>query len=176
MQIDEGELFDAYFRGHAARVHAFAVRRSDPDAAQDITAETFLIAWRRRADMPGEPLPWLYGIARGVLANERRAANRRDALASRVAVETHPWDPAGAEHREILEALASLRDADREALLLRAWEGLSTREAAMVVGCSAATFAVRVHRARRRLSRVLDEMALQSDPLSSNDAVPEVPR
>jgi RNA polymerase sigma factor (sigma-70 family) len=182
VQIDEVGLFDEYFRGHAARVYAFALRRTDPQAAQDVTAETFLIAWRtlkgtgRRAEMPTEPLPWLYGIARGVLANEMRAANRRGALASRIAIEAHPCASAATGDHQILEALAALRESDREALLLRAWEGLSTREAAAVVGCSAATFAVRLHRARGRLSRVLDEMEVQADPVRSNDAVTEVPR
>ena len=55
MQIDGVGLFDAYFRGHAARVYAFALRRTDPQAAQEVIAETFLIAWRRRAEMPTEP-------------------------------------------------------------------------------------------------------------------------
>jgi RNA polymerase sigma-70 factor, ECF subfamily len=176
VQIDEDGLFDAYFRGHAARVHAFALRRTDTQAAQDVTAETFLIAWRRRAEMPAEPLPWLYGIARGVLANETRAANRRGALASRVAAETHPCTPAATGDHQILEALAALRESDREALLLCAWEGLSTSEAAAVAGCSAATFAVRLHRARRRLSRVLHEMQAAADPVRSTDAVTQVPR
>ena len=176
MQIDEVGLFDEYFRGHAARVYAFALRRTDPQAAQDVTAETFLIAWRRRAEMPTESLPWLYGIARGVLANEMRAANRRGALASRIAVEAHPCASAATGDHQILEALAALRESDREALLLCAWEGLSTKEAAAVVSCSAATFAVRLHRARGRLSSVLDEMEVEADPVRSNDAVTEVTR
>lgn len=176
MQIDEGELFDACFRGFAARVHAFALRRSDPEAAQDVTAETFLIAWRRRAEMPSEPLPWLYGIARGVLANELRSANRRGALRARIAAEAPPREQPGPGEHRILGALASLRAGDREALLLCAWEGLSTREAALVMRCSPAAFAVRLHRARRRLARALDGPARQSDPCPRNEAVPEVLR
>jgi hypothetical protein len=64
VQIDEEELFETCFRGYAAQVHAFALRRAEPEAAHDATGETFLIAWRRRAEMPTEPLPWLYGIPR----------------------------------------------------------------------------------------------------------------
>jgi RNA polymerase sigma-70 factor, ECF subfamily len=176
VQIDEAGRFDAYFRGHAGRIYTFALRRTDAQAAQDVTAETFLIAWRRRAEMPSEPLPWLYGIARGVLANEKRAANRRGALASRIATEPHSRDSTAAGDHHILEALAGLRESDREALLLCAWEGLSTKEAAIVVGCSAATFSVRLHRARRRLSRVLDEIEGETDSIRSNDAVTEVTR
>lgn len=176
MQIDAGAAFDACFRGHAGRVHAFALRRTDPQAAQDVTAETFLIAWRRRSEMPAEPLPWLYGIARGVLANEQRAASRRGALATRIATETRPLDSTASHDHEILQALAALRERDREALLLCAWEGLSSSEAAEVVGCSVAAFSVRLHRARGRLSRILEEMHAQADRIPVSDPVPEVPR
>lgn len=176
VEIDEVGRFDAYFRGHAGRIHTYALRRTDAQAAQDVTAETFLIAWRRRAEMPPEPLPWLYGIARGVLANEMRAANRREALASRIAAEAHLCASATTGDHHIMKALAALRDRDREALLLCAWEGLSTKEAAAVVGCSAATFGVRLHRARARLSRALDEIEGAADPVRSNDAVTEVPK
>jgi RNA polymerase sigma-70 factor (ECF subfamily) len=55
----------------------------------------------------------------------------------------------------VLEGLAALSEPDREALILVAWDGLDNHEAATVAGCSAATFAVRVHRARRRLQRKL---------------------
>ncbi len=180
MQIDEERLFEKHFRGYAGRVHAFALRRADPEAAQDVTAETFLIAWRRRAEMPPDPLPWLYGIARGVLANERRTSNRRLSLAARIAAEPASPDATGDSDHEVLQALASLRESDREALLLSAWEGLSTREAAKVVGCTPTTFAVRLHRARKRLARVLGAPGAEVDPdadaVCPNNSVPEVSR
>jgi len=176
VQIDEVGLFDAYFRGHAGRIYTFALRRTDAQAAQDVTAETFLIAWRRRAQMPSEPLPWLYGIARGVLANEMRAANRRGALASRLSTEAHLYTSTATDDHHVMEALGALRESDREALLLCAWDGLSTKEAAKVVGCSAATFGVRLHRARARLSRALHEIEGEADPVRSNDTVTEVPK
>jgi RNA polymerase sigma factor (sigma-70 family) len=180
VQIDEERLFETHFRGYAGRVHAFALRRANPEAAQDITAETFLIAWRRRAEMPREPLPWLYGIARGVLANERRTSNRRLSLAARIAAEPASPNATGDGDHEVLQALASLRESDREALLLSAWEGLSTREAAGVVGCTAATFAVRLHRARKRLAHILGEPSAETEPATDaicpNNSVPEVSR
>jgi RNA polymerase sigma factor (sigma-70 family) len=180
VQIDEERLFETHFRGYAGRVHAFALRRTDPEVAQDVTAETFLVAWRRRAEMPTEPLPWLYGIARGVLANERRTSNRRLSLAARIAAEPAALDSSDNHDHEVLQALASLRESDREALLLSAWEELSTREAASVVGCSAATFAVRLHRARIRLTRILGKPTLEGDPepdaVRPNNTVPEVSR
>ena len=174
MQIDQEELFEAYFRGYAAQVHAFALRRAEPEAAHDATAETFLIAWRRRAEMPADPLPWLYGIARRVLANEQRATNRRLALITRMAAQPAPPDGGPARDRDILEALAALREIDREALPLTAWEGLSAREAATVVGCTATAFAVRLHRARRRLARVVVEMGAADDTGGCKSSIPEV--
>jgi RNA polymerase sigma-70 factor (ECF subfamily) len=179
VQIDEERLFETHFRGYAARLHAFALRRADPEAAQDVTAETFLIAWRRRAEMPPDPLPWLYGIARGVLANERRTSNRRLSLTARIAAEPAASDVAeAAGDHEVLQALASLRESDREALLLSAWEGLSTSEAAAVLGCTAATFAVRLHRARKRLARILGEPSAEAypevDAVCPSNSVPEV--
>jgi RNA polymerase sigma-70 factor, ECF subfamily len=174
VQADEERRFEACFRGYAGQVHSFALRRVDSQAAQDVTAETFSIAWRRRGEMPADPLPWLYWIARGVLANERRGASRRRALTARIVAEpTPPVNPAVEDH-EILQALAALRESDREALLLRAWEGLTTKEAARAVGCNAATFAVRLHRARRRLARLLNEVADEADAVPRNDSVPEV--
>jgi DNA-directed RNA polymerase specialized sigma24 family protein len=66
-------------------VRAYALRRAALDAAQDVVADTFLVAWRRLEDVPEDALPWLYGVARRVLANQRRSAARGAALERRVA-------------------------------------------------------------------------------------------
>ena len=136
---------------------AYALRRADPATAEDVVAETFLIAWRRMDDVPSRPLPWLLGVARRVLANLRRGERRRGALLDRLRRE--PAAPAqtapGEEEGRALAALASLPERDREALLLHAWEGLDHAGAGTVMGCSAATFAVRLHRARQRFAREL---------------------
>lgn len=172
MQIEDERLFETYFRRFAAPVHSFALRRADAETAKDVTAETFLVAWRRRSEMPPEPLPWLYGIARGVLANDRRASDRRSRLAARVAAQPAPARP-GSDH-ELLRALAGLRENDREALLLSAWEGLSAKQAATVLGCSPTAFAVRLHRARRRLEAVLAEVPGEPDQAQPEGSIPEV--
>jgi RNA polymerase sigma-70 factor, ECF subfamily len=171
VSIDDEAVFDANFRRYAARVHAYALRRSDAEVAQDVTAETFLIAWRRREDAPADPLPWLYGIARGVLANEHRAATRRGALLGRLASE--PLETATQGH-EVLGALARLSPRDGELLLLVAWEGLSIREAASALGCSAPTLAVRLHRARRRLARALADGSSRADATAQPHQISEV--
>ena len=145
-------------------VLAYAMRRADPASAEDVVAETFVIAWRRLADIPERPLPWLLGVARRVLANQRRGERRRLALADRLRVRASAPPPAEAgPDGDVLAALAALRDRDREALLLHAWEGLDHDEAGTVMGCSAATFAVRLHRARERFERELGRIEATSE-------------
>jgi len=149
--------FEALFRAHYVAVHRYLVRRLPAASVQDALSETFLVAWRRQSEIHGDPLPWLLGVARRVSANQLRAQARREALHERLA-EHAPAQAEGVESltdTELLHVLASLSEADREALLLVAWEGLSHSQAARVVGCAAPTFAVRLHRARRRLTKAL---------------------
>jgi RNA polymerase sigma-70 factor (ECF subfamily) len=146
------QVFDATYRA----VSAYALRRATHAEAEDAVAETYLVAWRRLDDVPADPKPWLLGVARRVLANQRRAAGRRAALADRVAHEHGGPDVRG--RRPILEALGLLSDGDRELLLLVAWDGLSTDEAAETLCCSRAAVKVRLHRARRRLRAQLERI------------------
>lgn len=158
-----GTDFEECFRAHYPRVLAYVLRRlPDRSAAEDLTAETFLIAWRRREKIPADPLPWLFTVAANQLRNERRSGRRRAELAVRVAAEPalEPA-PAVAETQHILDGLARLDERDREVLMLVTWDGLDRARAAAVLGCSEKTFAVRLHRARRRLV-----LALASTPPS----------
>jgi RNA polymerase sigma-70 factor, ECF subfamily len=151
------QQFERVFNGCHHAVHAYAARRVAPEAVADVVSETFLIAWRRHAELEGEPLPWLLGIARRVAANQLRGDARRDALKRRLRNERAPaaTSPAAARDPRLAAALAELKERDREALLLVAWDGLDHRAAAAVIGCSTGAFAVRLHRARRRLARAL---------------------
>lgn len=154
------ELFDA---GHRALL-AYAVRRiADPADAADVVAETYLVAWRRIDEVPdGDDVrPWLFGVARRVLANFRRGERRRLALAERL--RTHvddivppPAEPGGSD---VERALARLGTDDQEVLRLVAWEELARDEIALVLGVSRATVRVRLHRARRRLAEQLEALA-----------------
>jgi RNA polymerase sigma factor (sigma-70 family) len=160
-RIDDASFAEMY-RRHYAHVLAYALRRTARPSADDVVAETFLIAWRRRDDLVGDPLPWLLGVARRVLANQRRASRRFEAVAQRSGrqgqqAEQPRDEDAHFQDSPIALAIASLGEHDRESLLLTAWEGLAPAEAARVVGCSAATFRVRLHRARRRLGQALAE-------------------
>jgi RNA polymerase sigma-70 factor, ECF subfamily len=155
--IARRERFAQAFDEHFRAVSAYALRRTTPAEAEDVVAETFLVAWRRLDELPEEAKPWLLGIARRVLANQRRAAGRRHALTERIAgMPARERDPG--RRPGVLQALAGLSDADREVLLLVAWDGLSIREAATTLRCTRTAMKVRLHRARRRFRAELHRL------------------
>ena len=159
---DDRARFERIYRENFPAVVRFAAARIDPDRAKDVAAETFLVAWRRLDDVPAEPRAWLLGVARRVIAGQFRSQARRDALAVRLegatSSEADAADLAGgvAERDQVLAAFAGLRESDREVLRLVAWDGLSAAQAAEVLGITRLAFAVRLHRARRRLARGLE--------------------
>ncbi len=162
------DRFEELYRTHAAAVLAYCLRRSARETAEEATAEAFTIAWRRVDDAPDHPLPWLLGIARRVLANQRRSTRRQLALSERLAAER----PASADSgggAPILEALSRLVAGDQEVLMLVAWDGLRSVEAARVLGCSPVAFRIRLHRARRRLAQALTEVRDMADPAPAPD-------
>jgi RNA polymerase sigma factor (sigma-70 family) len=161
MESTRSQRFESLFREHYPAVRGYALRRTSPDAAQDAVAETFLVAWRRLEDVPDDALPWLFGVARRVLANQRRSAGRSAALTDRLgatAADTGSHEEGVDEADALRSALARLSEQDREALMLVAWHGLSGVRAARAAGCTRAAFAVRLHRARKRLADHLAEL------------------
>lgn len=155
------ERLETLFREHAAAVRAYALRRIDPATAEETVSEVFVIAWRRLDDVPGDALPWLLACSRRVLANQRRASRRRIALAERLSGAGRPTDDHHFDlgmrisDRSLAQALSELSEDDRELLLLIAWDDLTPEQTAQAVGCSKRTLAVRLHRARRRLTEAL---------------------
>ncbi|MFC7328429.1 RNA polymerase sigma factor [Marinactinospora rubrisoli] len=155
--------FTRFFERHYDDVRRYAWRRVGPDRADDVAAETFAVAWRRRAKVPeDDPLPWLYAAARNiVLASYREERRRGEVLSSfggawEGAVPVHDASGPVAERAAALAVLSRLKPNERELVLLVAWEGLDVRAAARVLGCTAATARVRLHRARRRITRLMD--------------------
>lgn len=163
--VSDTERFRVIYDAHHAAICAYFARRVARDEVEDLAAETFVVAWRKLPRRIEHPLPWLYAVAGKVLANHRRKAARRGIF---------PADPATGDPAErvggdrgLARAFAELSERDREAICLVAWEGLSTADAARAAGCSAATFAVRLSRARGRLARALD------NPPTTTFVVPE---
>lgn len=155
MPTPREEVFAALFDAHFDTLLAYARRRTDElSDAEDVVAETYTVLWRRIEHLPTDAsarLPWMYGIARRVLANQRRAMARRQRLFDRLrsALATYR-SPASPTH--VVAALAALRPPDQEILRLAAWEGLSHAEIGVALGITPNAAAIRLHRARKRLS------------------------
>src|SRR6478609_1608072 len=153
---------DALFAEHHDAVWRYAVRRVGDAAAEDVVAETFLVAWRRLDAVSEHERAWLLSVARRVVANHRRGQRRRAQLAVRLAqgLEVAPEQPQrdpDVPAQAVLAALATLSEPDQEALRLVYWDELAPSDAARALGCTAVSMRVRLHRARRRLSRALAE-------------------
>lgn len=169
------EQFERLYEQHFDRVAAYLLARSDRDSAADALARTFEVAWRRLDDIPADPLPWLLGVARRVLADGRRGQRRQDALVERLAgtvtesVESHA-DTLSRRHA-VLSALSGLTPVQRETLLLVAWDGLSERQAATALGCTRGAIALRLHRARKQFRAALEVTASEAYPVgeATND-------
>jgi RNA polymerase sigma-70 factor, ECF subfamily len=149
-------LFDDAYRP----LLAYALRRTHSAAdAEEIVADTLLIAWRRRNELPAgaESIAWLYGVARKVIANQRRGQQRRSRIERILVPLTRaPHDPdetvqLADSMRAVLAASRRLPRADQEVLRLAAWEGLSHAQIAIALDCSENAAALRLHRARQRL-------------------------
>ncbi|MGN9820470.1 RNA polymerase sigma factor [Streptomyces sp. SD11] len=160
------------------RVLAYTTSLVGRQVGEDITSETFTVAWRRVRDLPQPALPWLLGVARNLVREMRRRDSHQYLLAAEEARRVGLGNGGGGsggpaevgdvaadvtDRAAALQALAGLSDADRELLTLIAWHGLSTKQAARVLGCTTATLTVRLHRARRRLEKAL-EPAYLADP------------
>jgi RNA polymerase sigma factor (sigma-70 family) len=153
--------FRAAYDANYHHVLGYALRRTATrQDAEDVVAETFLIAWRRLDQLPpgSDARPWLYGIARRTLANQRRGDVRRARLTGRLGSDLEIPDASEGDGdvATVAAAFARLSDDDREVLALVAWEDLSTGEVAAVLGCSRNAVRIRLHRARLRLVRELN--------------------
>jgi RNA polymerase sigma-70 factor (ECF subfamily) len=146
------------FAEHHDAVRRYVVRRQSGALVDEAVADTFLVAWRRLDEIPERTLSWLLGVARRVLADQRRAVRRHRSLSERLHVGAvadgvaRDWEPPAGLTPELASALGALTGHEREALLLVAWDELSAADAARVAGCSAAAFRVRLHRARQRVA------------------------
>jgi RNA polymerase sigma factor (sigma-70 family) len=164
------EIFEAFYRQHFGAIQGFIARRvGDRERAADLTAEVFLAAIgaaHRYRPGRGAPKAWLYGIARTVVAADRRRAGREQAGAQRLrastlldeddAAQIESRIEAGARLRHLYEAMDRLTEPERAVLELVAIDELSLAEAAAAVGVRPVTARVRLHRARRKLRAELE--------------------
>ena len=170
------DRFEALYRSSYKAIFGYVLRRSDGDldAVGDLVAEVFVVALRRQDAIPLSPQDrlWLYGVARRVLLDHQRRRSRRIRLESRLRTqaeaalsETRPGDDEPSLLR-VRAAMEQLRPADREALQLVAWDGLSNAEAAQVLGCTPNAVALRVHKAKARLRDILSPPSMNMPDLA----------
>jgi RNA polymerase sigma-70 factor, ECF subfamily len=178
--MSDPEAFRALYRAHYRTVCRYLALRVDPSRVEDIVAETFLVAWRRQAQLPEQPLPWLLNAASKILANHRRAGRRSAALVERLEAMTpesgRPLEEdvaAAGRRRALIHALAALGERDRELLMLVHWQGLTPREVATVLELSPVVIRTRLHRANRRLQSALcDLLDVDDEPRNALEEVP----
>ena len=153
------ERFEAVAAEVVEPVRRYLARRTDHATADDVLADTLLVCWRRIDEVPDEPLPWAFGVARNCLANAERGARRQHRVAGRVAAMDPPVAATAGpgEEREgpvdgaVRDAVAALPAKDAELLRLWAWEQLAPAEIAVVLDITANAASIRLHRAREKL-------------------------
>ncbi|WP_433475841.1 RNA polymerase sigma factor [Spirillospora sp. CA-142024] len=163
----EPDAFAVIFHRHFAEIHRYAARRLGSDAADDIAAETFLAAFRKRGRFDparGTVRPWLYGIATRLVSQHRRSEGRHYRALARTPAERDQDGhddrvaarvTAGGAGAELAAALDRLPRGDRDVLLLVALADLSYEEVGQALGLKTGTVASRLNRARRRLREAL---------------------
>lgn len=160
------ELMGVVYERHARSVHRYLSRRVGSAAADDLLGDVFVAAvearLRVRPHPSGSALPWLYGIAGNVVRASRRKVLGPVPAETATVTATFDWDAvddrldATSRRTELRAALAELTDAERELLLLVAWEGLSPAEAGQALGLTAVAARSRLHRARTRAQAALE--------------------
>lgn len=184
MDAEDAEAgFRTLFDGHFADLWRFARRRvGTSEDADEVVAETFAVAWRRRDSLPGghDARLWLFGVARNVVTNHRRAETRRRRLhlrlvSRRVDEAAAPPDLQAESPDGVHEAFAALGDGAREVMIMRHWDGLAVHEIASVLGCTPNAVSLRLHKARQRLAELLAEKdpapggQVAGDPIAGRD-------
>ncbi len=158
----DAEEFEALVREELLEpLRRYLARRTDPATADDVLAETLLVCWRRREELPEPALPWTYGVARNCLANAARSVRRQQRVAARIAVVDPPIERApgpGPRDDALHDALTRLDPADAELLRLWAWERLTASEIATVLDVTANAISIRLTRARAKLREELGKV------------------
>jgi RNA polymerase sigma-70 factor (ECF subfamily) len=174
--------FEAIWVEHSPRVRAYCIRRVPSHEADDVCAEIFLVIWRRidRIPPPPDTLRYIYGVAGKVVSNHTRSFRRRSRLDERLRNlgVAPPADPAflvvqGSDDAQVATAVRKLSHRDREIVMLYAWEDLPREDIAEIMGMTKAAVDQRIHRAYKKLARVLEPLAspIPSPPVAEEGAI-----
>ncbi len=168
--------YEALFAEVYESLQRYVRRRCDAADVDDVVAETLVVVWRRIDQVPAEaPVAWTFGVARRVLANQRRSTGRRLRLIDRVR-RTEEIIPAHElDDTELTQALDRLTSDDREILHLWAWEQLPPREMAVVLDITANAASLRLHRAKGRLAEAMGRQDLVPAGQTQGGSTPPPP-
>ena len=162
--LDPEQRFTALFDDAYGDVLRFVRRRHAEEGSEDVVADAFLVAWRRLEDLPEDPgdvRAWLFGIARGALANSRRGDRRRDALGVRLADHGaragQGNDDAATLRLDVGRSWTHLTETEQEVIALSVLDGLTSAQAARVLGITPVAYRLRLSRARRRLRSLVED-------------------
>jgi RNA polymerase sigma-70 factor (ECF subfamily) len=166
------ERFTRIYEAYYPAVLAYCARRVSRSDAEDVANEVFVVLWRQVDTFDEEsPLPWLYRVAHGSLRNRWKSTRRRFELTRRLGgLPSESADAADVvvvrreRDRAVLAALGRMRAGDQEVLRLAIWEELAASEIAVVLGCSVSAAEQRLHRAKKRLARVLSPSLRETVP------------
>lgn len=177
--VSDPELFAILVRRHAPAIRRYLTRRIGWQAAEDVAAETFLVAFRQRAGYASaghDSLPWLYGIATRLAHRYWRSETRQLKVLASTGLDpvTEPFTDrvdaavtADAVKPRLAQALSRLPGPQRDALLLLVWADLTYEQIAAATGVPLGTVQSRISRARRRLRQHLADLD-QTTPLGAS--------
>jgi RNA polymerase sigma-70 factor (ECF subfamily) len=161
--VEIPQAFEVIFDRHFDAVHRYLARRAGRQCADDLTSQTFVVAFERRTSFRREASdarPWLLGIATKLLANDRRGEQRRLETVAQLSGDSRqavslPSSTLDSD-RDVASALAKLDAVQRDVLLLHAWGDLSYEEIADALGIPVGTVRSKLSRARASLRAGLD--------------------
>lgn len=155
--LSQRELaFIALYKDCYPRIHRFVQRRiDDAELAQELAADVFRVAWQKWDGASATEISWLFTVARNLIGNAYRGRERQSALQEKLMGSATGEQATTGDYEEVENALAALRDKDRDILQLAYWDDLTIAEIAQVLDCSQSSAKVRLHRAREAFRRLL---------------------
>lgn len=180
--LTDPAAFGTVFDRHATVLHRYLVRRVGAVEADALLGELFLIAFEKRSSFDtgrDSARPWLYGIGTNLIARHRRSEERRLRALGRLATQRQPAHDLAAQvsgavdasmaWHDVVVALTSLPEAERDTLVLFAWESLSYAQIADSLGIPIGTVRSRINRSRKRLREL--KPTIDEQPINSRERV-----
>ncbi|UKA55963.1 sigma-70 family RNA polymerase sigma factor [Arthrobacter sp. FW305-BF8] len=172
MDSERERAFIAVHRDSYPRIYRYVRRRVEsPELAEELAADVFRVVWQKWQDQPRADIAWLLTVARNLVGNAYRSRDRQVALQAKLRASAELRSGTDSEDLVVHDAMAALRDSERDILQLAYWDELTMAEIAGVLECSETAAKVRLHRARaafRKRMPVPAESGRQSSGVQSS--------